>query len=65
MVGDIVRHKNPSIDLRQLHILEIKNGFAVCHEGSYEKFGEMPKTYRIEELEIISTKPPRQTLLTL
>ncbi|MBS2101217.1 hypothetical protein [Carboxylicivirga linearis] len=50
--GSRVRHKNSKIDAIKgvMQVFEIKNGYAVCGFGDFERFGQGMETYLISDL---------------
>ncbi|MCM8570868.1 hypothetical protein NE848_15840 [Gramella jeungdoensis] len=53
--GDRVKHKNPEIDAKKgvMQVFEIKNNYAVCGYGDFERLGQGMETYIITDLEKI------------
>ena len=52
--GSRVRHKNENIDRKKgiMVVFEIKNGFAICGYGDFERLGQGMETYPISDLKL-------------
>lgn len=52
--GSRVRHKKSEIDEIKgiMQVFEIKNGYAICGYGDYDRLGQGMETYQISDLKI-------------
>lgn len=52
--GSRVRHRNEEIDEVKgiMMVFEIKNGYAVCGYGDFERLGQGMETYSITDLKL-------------
>ncbi|GEQ87446.1 hypothetical protein ULMS_29540 [Patiriisocius marinistellae] len=52
--GSRVRHKDSDIDSKKgiMMVFEIKNGFAVCGYGDFDRLGQAMETYKVSDLKL-------------
>lgn len=52
--GSRIGHKNKDIDNQKgiMMMFEIKNGFAICGYGDFERLGQGMETYPISDLKL-------------
>ena len=52
--GNRIRHKNPEIDKIKgiMVVFEIKNGFAMCGYGDFERLGQGAETYSLSDIKL-------------
>lgn len=50
--GSRVRHRNPLIDKQKgiMSVFEIKNGYAICAYGDFERYGQGMENYLLSDL---------------
>lgn len=52
--GSRIRHRNSEIDKKKgiMVVFEIKNGFALCGYGDFERLGQGAETYSLSDIKL-------------